>query len=144
MHSDQTIKVLLVDDEEMFSAALARRLARRGLELRTAASGEQALEILTAEFFDVVVLDLKMPGLDGLEVLAWIKAENPSIEVILLSGHADLQTSLKGLEQGAFDYLLKPVPLDELFDKIQDAWQKRQCALRRNGADRDDDPGSCS
>lgn len=136
MQVDQAIKVLVVDDEDAFRDALARRLDRRGLDLRTATSGSQALEILAAESVDVVVLDIKMPAMDGLEVLSRIKDAHPLTEVILLSGHADLQTSLNGLELGAFDYLLKPVPFEELCDKIHDAWQKRKVTQRRHGASR--------
>ena len=134
MIGEATIRVLLVDDEEAFREALGRRLARKGLSVTTAVGGGQALEHLQEAEVDVVVLDVKMPDMDGLQVLARIKAARPLTEVILLSGHADLPTSITGLENGAFDYMLKPVPLDELVDKIFDAWQKKAVAEQKIAA----------
>lgn len=131
MTAKQEISVLLVDDEEYYREALARRLSRRGLKVSEAADGEAALGLLSREAPDVVVLDVKMPGLDGLEVLARIKTLRPLTEVILLTGHAHLETSITGLERGAFDYLLKPVPLEELVEKIHDAWEKKSVQERK-------------
>lgn len=130
--SDNTeISVLLVDDEENYREALARRLNRRGLIVSQEADGEAALTRLAGQAPDVVLLDVKMPGLDGLEVLRRIKKLRPLTEVILLTGHAHLETSITGLERGAFDYLLKPVPLEELVEKIHDAWEKKSVQERK-------------
>ena len=134
MQTEHPISVLLVDDEEAFREALARRMARKGLRVATAVNGTQALAHLQSSPVDVVVLDVKMPDMSGLSVLAEIKATLPLTEVILLSGHADLSTSIDGLESGAFDYLLKPAPLDELLDKISDAWQKKAVAEQKIAA----------
>ncbi len=134
MQFEHPIRVLLVDDEEAFSEVLARRLTRLGLTVATASSGAQALRALAASPVDVVVLDVKMPDMDGLEVLARVKAAHPLIEVIMLSGYTDLPTSINGLELGAFDYLLKPAPLEEVADKIYDAWQKKEVAEKKLAA----------
>ncbi|MCB2227050.1 MAG: response regulator [Desulfarculaceae bacterium] len=134
MPDEQPTSVLLVDDEEAFREALARRMARKGLSVITAEGGAQALERLSGPPVDVVVLDVKMPDLDGLTVLARIKQAWPLTEVILLSGHADLPTSITGLESGAFDYMLKPAPLDELLDKISDARRKKAVAEQKIAA----------
>lgn len=120
-----SIRVLLVDDETSFVEALARRLAIRGLEVHTATSAEQAFETLDREKIDVVVLDVRMPGTDGLTAIKTIKRRHPLVEVILLSGHANLEASVGGMALGAFDYLLKPVRLDELVYKIEDAHDKK-------------------
>lgn len=140
-----TIRVLLVDDETSFSEVLGRRLVIRGLQVHTASSAEEALEVLDRETIDVVVLDVKMPGTDGLTAIKSIKRRHPIVEVILLSGHANLETSVGGMALGAFDYLLKPVRLDELVYKIEDAHQKqllRQERAHNLTADTDDGDGS--
>ena len=120
-----TIRVLLVDDETSFIETLARRLSIRRLAVHTAGSAEEALETLGREEIDVAVLDVKMPGTDGLAATKAIKRRHPLVEVILLSGHANLEASVGGMALGAFDYLLKPVRLDELVYKIEDAHRKK-------------------
>ncbi len=119
------IKVLLVDDEPDFVAPLTNRLALRKLEVITAGSGEEALKALQDQPVDVVVLDVKMPGMDGIEAIRQIKKRHPLVEVIMLTGHASLEASIEGMELGAFDYLLKPAAIDELVYKIQDAHKKK-------------------
>jgi DNA-binding NtrC family response regulator len=120
------ISVLLVDDEVSFLETLSKRLALRRLEVVTANSAEQALAELGRRSFDVVVLDVRMPGMDGIEATRQIKRDHPLVEVILLTGHADLEASVEGMALGAFDYLIKPVAIDELFYKIEDAHRKKQ------------------
>nr|WP_147822806.1 response regulator [Salidesulfovibrio onnuriiensis] len=120
-----TIKVLLVDDEADFAAAMQRRLERRGLAVRTAHSGEECLSTLREFDADVVVLDVKMPGMDGLHTLRAIKHEHPLVEVIMLSGHACMDTAVAGMEHGAFHYLMKPADLDELMYKVEDAYKRK-------------------
>lgn len=117
--------MLLVDDEPDFLYPLVKRLSRRQLHVETAGSGSEALSLLRKKQIDIVVLDVKMPGMDGLEVLRTIKGEDSLIEVIMLSGHASLDAAIEGMEQGAFDYLMKPVDLDELYFKLQDAYQRK-------------------
>lgn len=132
------IKVLLVDDEEDFREALARRLALRELELYTADSGEAALRTLSMQPVDVVVLDVRMPGMGGIATTQAIKHSHPLVEVILLTGHASLDASLKGMAVGAFDYLLKPIGIDELMYKIEDAHARKalqEDKIRRLRAD---------
>jgi DNA-binding NtrC family response regulator len=118
-------RVLLVDDEIEFIQTLAKRLKRRNLEVSSALDGVEALETLAATPFDVVVLDMKMPGMDGLETLRRIKTRHPLVEVILLTGHASIDAAIEGMEQGAFDYLMKPMEFDELLYKIEDAFKKK-------------------
>jgi DNA-binding NtrC family response regulator len=120
------ISVLLVDDEVSFLETLSKRLALRRLEVVTAGSAEQALAELGRRPFDVVVLDVRMPGMDGIEATRQIKRSHPLVEVILLTGHADLEASVEGMALGAFDYLIKPAAIDELFYKIEDAHRKKQ------------------
>ena len=115
-----TCTVLLVDDEAEFIDTLGKRLARRGLTVHLAHSGQEAL--------DVVVLDVKMPGMDGIEALQKIKASKPELEVVMLTAHANVEVAMRGMELGAFDYLMKPVELDELLYKIQDA-NKKKCLI---------------
>ncbi len=124
--------VLLVDDEADFLYPLVRRLTRRNLVVESAGSGKAALEIVAEKPVDVVVLDVKMPGMGGLEILRAIKANHEDIEVILLSGHASIDSALEGISHGAFDYLMKPVDFDELFFKLQDAYEKK-CIKQEKG-----------
>lgn len=117
--------VLLVDDEVEFLDVLVKRLRKRKLSLLSASSGEEALRLVREHPVDVAVLDVKMPGMDGISVLKEIKNINASIEVIMLTGHANVEVALEGMELGAFDYLMKPVDFDELLYKLQDAYKKR-------------------
>lgn len=119
------ISVLLVDDEREFLEVLTKRLRKRKLKLTTADSGEEAVRIIREVAVDVVVLDMKMPHMDGLQTLREIKKLNPSVEVIMLTGHADVDSAVEGLELGAFDYLMKPVDIDELLYKMQDAVKRK-------------------
>lgn len=119
------IKVLLVDDEPDFMEPLTNRLTLRKLQVFNATNGADALKLLDVQPVDVVVLDVKMPGMSGLDVIRHIKKTHPLVEVIMLTGHANLEVSIEGMEAGAFDYLLKPAVIDELVYKIQDAYQKK-------------------
>jgi len=119
------IRVLLVDDEEDFLRPLAKRLARRSVAVSKAHSGSEALEFLRTNQVDVVVMDMRMPGMDGLEMLQAIKARYPSQEVIMLTGLASLEAALQGMECGAFDYLMKPIDIEELLFKIEDAYKQK-------------------
>lgn len=118
-------RVLVVDDEQDFREMLALHLKDKCLQVLTADSGEKALDVLLNSPVDVVILDVKMPGLSGIETLRWIKKDHPGVEVIILTGFASLEASTQGMEIGAFDYLLKPVDTDILAYKIQDAAKKK-------------------
>ena len=117
--------VLLVDDEVELLETVVKRLRHRRLDVRAVHGGREALESLGTESVDVVVLDVKMPGMDGIQTLKEIKARHPLVEVIMLTGHASVEVAIEGMELGAFDYLMKPVELDELLYKIQDAYDKK-------------------
>lgn len=116
------LQVLLVDDEIEFIATISERLSSRGIQARTAASGEEALVLIEAEPPDVIVLDVMLPGTRGTELLKLIKQEHPGIPVILLTG-GDVSTRerMEGMRLGAFDYLLKPLSMEELVDKLRGA-----------------------
>lgn len=88
-------------------------------------NGQEALKVLHERSFDVVILDVKMPGMDGIEVLRHIKEEFPNVEVIMLTGHANVEVAIQGMELGAFDYLMKPMDIDELVFKVEDAHKKK-------------------
>ncbi len=120
------IRLLLVDDEAEFRQPLAKRLAKRGLEADQAANGNECLSILENKAMDVVVLDVKMPGPGGIEVLRRITAKYPRTEVILLTGQASASDGVEGIKSGAFDYLTKPIELEHLFNKILQAYEKIQ------------------
>ncbi|MHC4797069.1 MAG: response regulator [Planctomycetota bacterium] len=119
------IRVLLVDDEVEFTEALGQRLKARGFVMATAFSGDEALEKYGDEDFDVVVLDLFMPGRDGNETLREIKLRKPLTEVIMLSGKGTEETAIEGMKCGAFDFLTKPPDIGELVEKINDAYTKK-------------------
>jgi len=123
------IAVLLVDDEEGFVEALMRRLGHRGFKVTAAHGGQAALDALdagSASSYDVVVLDVKMPGMDGLETLAVIKEQHPLIEVIMLTGHATVESAIDGMKRGAFDYLMKPCDMEVLTEKLNQAAMKKR------------------
>ena len=119
-------RVLVVDDEEDFVEATVKRLNKRGIDAEGVLSGEQALELMKKKRFDVVLLDIKMPGgMDGIETLREMKKIAPLTEVILLTGHASVESSIEGLKLGAFDYLLKPMKLEDLITKLAEAFEKK-------------------
>ena len=118
-------QTLLVDDEIEFLDTLLKRLNKRELRVHGVQSGEAALAYLEQNAVDVVVLDVKMPGMDGVQVLREIKKRNPLVEVIMLTGHASMEVAIEGMELGAFDYLMKPINIDDLLYKIQDAYKKK-------------------
>jgi two-component system, OmpR family, response regulator CpxR len=119
------IKVMLVDDEAEFLNVLAERLETRGIVVHKADSGDAALEMIQREDIDVIILDILMPVKDGITTLKEIKSVNPLPEVILLSGHATVQTAVEGLKLGAFDFLLKPTEISDLMDKIASAYKRK-------------------
>jgi DNA-binding NtrC family response regulator len=119
------IRVLIVDDEEKFVDYLSKRLLNRDYLVGTALSGEEAVEILKEERYDVVILDVLMPGMDGIETLRTIKRIAPLTEVIMLTGHASVESGVEGMKLGAFDYLMKPCETDELVSKINKAYQRK-------------------
>ena len=119
------ISVLLVDDEADFLRPMLKRLKIRNLNVSSVESGEEALNVISENEIDVVVLDVRMPGMNGLETLAEIKRIKPATEVIMLTGHANIDVALEGMGKGAFDYLMKPMEIDELVYKIQDAYQQK-------------------
>jgi len=119
------VQVLLVDDEKDFTDTLGERLLARGFEVRTASSGDEGLALLKEKAPDVVVLDVLMPGKDGVEVLREIKTVNPIVEVIMLTGHGTIETAIEGLKLGAYDYLLKPTDTGELVAKILRAYARK-------------------
>ncbi len=115
---NKNIKVLLIDDEAEFVSTLAERLELRGYLAKTAEDGESGISMIEKEVFDIVVLDLMMPGLSGLETLRQIKIINSKIPVILLTGHGSTKEGMAGMRLGAFDYLMKPLDISELINKI--------------------------
>ena len=117
----EQLRILLVDDEEDFASTLAERLALRGFQAEVATSGMDALRYVEEEDFSVLILDIKMPGMDGLEVMAQIKRKRPDLPVILLTGHGAVANAKTGMKDGAFDYLMKPIDIDELIETIRNA-----------------------
>jgi len=119
-------RVLVVDDEEDFLETLVKRLNKRNIDTTGVESGEEALDVMSKKLFDVVLLDVKMPGgMDGIEALREMKKIQPLSEVILLTGHASVETSIEGMKLGAFDYLLKPIKLEDLLTKLAQAFEKK-------------------
>ena len=120
----ENIRILLVDDEDHFRQTLSKRLAKRGFIVDQSADGSECLSLLEGKNVDVIILDIKMPGMSGIEVLKLIKNKCPKTEVILLTGHATTDTGVEGIKSGAFDYLSKPIELDHLVNKIEQAHDK--------------------
>lgn len=141
------VKVMLVDDEVPFVETMAKRLTKRDLSVLQAFSGPEALEKLTQDRdVDIVILDVKMPGMDGIQALKEIKKTHPLVEVIMLTGHATVESAIEGMKMGAYDYLMKPCDMDRLMAKVAEAAAKkaaheekilearmREITLRRGG-----------
>lgn len=130
----QSVNVLLIDDEQVFLDVLVKRLKKRGFNTWTAGSAEEGLARLDRDPVDLVVLDLCMPGLDGLETLKIIKAGRPVTEVILLTGHGCMQSARQCMDLGAFDYLMKPVDIDELARRLEDAYYRVIVSTRKSSS----------
>lgn len=117
----ESCSVLLVDDEEDFASTLAERLRLRGFQVETAYDGELALQAIENQPPELVLLDVMMPGIKGMEVLQRIKASHPETAVILLTGHGSTRDGIEGMKLGAFDYLMKPVRIEDLIEKMREA-----------------------
>jgi DNA-binding response OmpR family regulator len=115
------IRVLVVDDEPDFLKLIQRRLGKRNVDVFVAGGGQEALDFLSSNGVDVVILDVKMPGLNGIEVLKEIRKRFRGVEVIMLTGHGSMQTGIEGISHGAYDYILKPFSIDDLLERIREA-----------------------
>lgn len=135
MDSKFATKVLLVDDEDEFIALMSQRLETRGLKVVSVTSGEEALAKIEDRNIDVAVVDLAMPGIDGLETLSKIKKKRADIEVIMLTGHATVQSGIEAMKHGATDYLEKPVDINVLLEAIRSAKEQRMQILEEKSAD---------
>lgn len=120
------LQILLVDDEERFLSTSKLLLEKRGIDVATATNGPDALKILGERGIDVVILDVKMPGMDGAAVLRRVKQDHPLVEVIMLTGHASVESAVEGLKLGAYDYLMKPVDIPTLIEKAREALEKKR------------------
>jgi DNA-binding NtrC family response regulator len=127
-----TIRLLLVDDETQFLNAIAKRLKKRGFDIQTATNGPDAIEIARKEKFDIALLDLKMPKMDGGEVLRALKKEHRYLEVVILTGHGSLESAVELTKLGAFGYLPKPYEIEKLLQTLKDAYEER---LKKKFAD---------
>lgn len=134
-------KVLIVDDEERFRITLRKLLSARGVEAEASGSAEEALAELAAKPYDIVLLDVRMPGMDGIEALGEIKKFDRNLEVIILTGHASVDVAVEIMKRGGYEYLLKPCPIDELMDKIDLAYERkldREERTRKSEASREE------
>ena len=119
--------VMLVDDEVPFVETMTKRLKKRDLRVISAHSGEESLEMLSKnQNLDVIILDVKMPGMDGIDTLKEIKKSYPLAEVVMLTGHATVESAIEGMKQGAFDYLMKPCEIEDLLKKVEEAAKKKR------------------
>jgi len=118
-------RVLIVDDEERFRTTMAKLLTVNGLEVTAVGSGKAALEELESKPYDVITLDIRMPEMSGLEALAQIKKVNPGVEVIILTGHASVDTAVEIMKLGGYEYLLKPTTTEDLMNKIDAAYERK-------------------
>ena len=123
-------KILLVDDEAVFAANMAKLLNDRGYWVTAVNRGDSAVRELDRQDFDVVVLDLKMPGMDGIETLKEIKKQELFTQILVLTGHGSIDTAKEAMRLGAYDYLTKPCEIDELIDKIEGAWKEKDTHVK--------------
>ena len=122
---------MIVDDEFDFLETIVKRLKRRKIDATGIDSGIKALELLEKEPFDVVILDVRMPGIDGIETLKEMKKKRPLMEVIMLTGHASVESGVQGMQYGAFDYVMKPANIDDLLEKMDEAYERKALHERR-------------
>lgn len=120
------MKLMLVDDEERYLLTTAKLIKKKGIDVVTAQSGAQAMDLLKSHDIHVVILDIKMPGMDGFKTLRAIKTLYPPVEVIFFTGHATMDSAIEGLQFGAFDYIMKPADIDDILTKAYEAFGKRQ------------------
>jgi DNA-binding NtrC family response regulator len=130
-------RLLIVDDEERFLKTTKALMEKRQCVVATAPGGIEALDLLRRQEVDVVVLDVKMPGMDGVEVLGRIKKDHPLVEVIMLTGHSTTESAVEGMKLGAFDYLLKPCDIDILHGKVLEARDKKMTRQERMNRDKE-------
>ncbi|MBN2418934.1 MAG: response regulator [Deltaproteobacteria bacterium] len=119
------MRILLVDDETRYLSTTSRLFSRKGYDAVTAASGTEAFKILGSSSIHVVILDMKMPGMDGMEILKTIKRDFPLVEVIILTGHGTMESAVDGLKAGASDYMVKPAYIDDMIKKAEEAFDRR-------------------
>ena len=129
-------RVLLVDDEEEFVEMLAKRMKARGIRVDTADSGASAIDKVKQRHFDVIVLDLAMPGMDGMEAFEKISEINPDLQVIFLTGHGTIHTAFEAMKMGAAEFLEKPTNFQELLEKVQEASQKTMLLVEQHTEER--------
>ncbi|MBI4965630.1 MAG: response regulator [Desulfomonile tiedjei] len=128
-------KVLIVDDEERFRTTMCKLLTVRGLEAVTAGSGKEAIQKLRQNPYDVIILDVRMPEMGGVQVLSEIKEIDPQAEVIIMTGYASVDTAKEIIKLGAYDYVLKPYAIEELMEKIEAAYDRKISRIRLTGGD---------
>jgi two-component system OmpR family response regulator len=121
----QEIQMLLVDDEDDFRTTLAKRLRLRKVDITDVASGNEAIELVKQKSFDVAVIDVKMPAIDGIEILKQVKQIQPTMEIVMLTGHASIESGMEAMKLGAYDYVMKPCDIDELLIKAGNAYQHK-------------------
>ena len=130
----QEIRILIVDDEQDLLETMTKRMRKRGMQVLSASSGPEAIELIQQEPIDVVLLDVRMPQMNGIDVLKRIKELKPMVAVVMLTGHASIDSAVTGIEYGAFDYLIKPVDFDSLCYMIEDAYQEKQLKEKKRSA----------
>ena len=130
-------RALIVDDEEPVREVLRRLLQQRGYEAVAVAEGREALRLASGQRFDVILLDVRMPGLSGVDVLRLLQVEHPEIGIIMLSGVAETTTAVEAMRQGAYDYVLKPFELDDIFWKVERAYDRSRLLLREKAHKRE-------
>lgn len=121
----EKFRVLVIDDEVDFVETIVKRLRDRGLEAEGSLSGPEGLQLLDNKEFDVIILDVKMPKMNGIETLREIKKKSPLVEVIMLTGHGSVESGIQGLQLGAFNFVMKPVPLNELLKQMTQAYERK-------------------
>ena len=129
-------KILLVDDEVVFTKNMSKLLVNRGYHVTAVNRGDAAIRAMEEDDFDVVVLDLKMPGMDGITTLKEIKKLGLFTETLILTGHGSIDTALEAIKLGAYDYLTKPCEINELVEKIEGAWEKKDDAEKQDIQDK--------
>ena len=117
--------ILLVDDEVAFANNLLKLLSKRGYDVVVVYNGADAVNMVGEKEFDVIILDMKMPGMDGIATLKEIKKKAPNVEVVILTGHGSIESGIEGMQLGAFDFLMKPVRIDDLQEKVSEAYQRK-------------------